>query len=245
MRNILIVAAAVLGLAVCGCAQEPSLGDVVRDSKKADAPKAKKVFTNDEDADAPKSLTQADPPLKVLAAATAALPKQSDFRCTQDVHQSSNNAWSASILVEIAGHDHAHLIVQGGRDNKPAFEAIVVGDVAYMRDENGWAKKTQQDLSTKLGYAPAEGAVVHSYTLNNPPENLRFYGAENLDGISTFRYASNTDAAGVERFTSIWIGQYDGLLYRSDMQTNDHNMGTEVREVLDCKYGVHPKIEAP
>jgi hypothetical protein len=245
MKTRVIAVAVMMLLLATGCiAQDQSLGDVARESRaRAQGAKPAKVLSNEE-ADG-RAITASDDPVDVVTKAAAAVARDMSHSCRKVV--SGNFAGSPLVrLIEIAGPDRVHVMVEQSSPQRTLANLIMIGNDAYEKTGGGpWQKASPAEIAQyQTAFAPS-ALIPEELKFGYTRENLKLVGPMVIGGSATFQYQSTSHDPETNRTINLWVGAGDYLPRRTEVLTQYLRTKTDRQETTDCTYGTSITIEPP
>jgi hypothetical protein len=230
-------------LATASLAQDRPLGDVARETRAqtAQAPKPAKVLSNEETDG--RAITAGDDPVDVITKAAAAMIRDTSHSCRKVI---SGNDVPLVRLIEIAGPDRIHVMVEQSSPQRTLANLILLGNDAYGKTGDGpWQKASPAEIAQyQTAFAPS-ALIPEELKFGYTRENLKLVGPMVIGGSATFQYQSTSHDPETNRTINLWVGAGDYLPRRTEVLTQYLRTKTDRQETTDCTYGTSITIEPP
>jgi len=260
VRRAFTIAAVVIATAVIATiliparvllAQDTPMGDVARQTRaqKSQASHVNKVVTNEDLGPQLTPVAETDDPAQVVNKARRAWVADTPRTCRRDITNNSGPGSSVDDLMEIAGSDHQHMLVNRRGADSGRSELYIIGTDIYSRTGAGaWSKTSTESSPTGT---PQFNQLPEALMGDYASGELRLVGRDAIAGVPTFLYETKFHPGGVEfrdRTMDFWIGANDNLLRKVDTltkETGPSGGGIETRDTTTCSYGSVPEIKPP
>jgi hypothetical protein len=231
-------------------AQDQPLGDVARAARaqKAASPHAAKVLTDDDFHPKTEPVAATETPLDVVNKSRVALLRDVSPSCRRETSGNSGPGWAEVRVMEAAGPDRAHILIDQSRPNPLRTEFIIIEKDVCHRSGNApwekmWADQAKASVST-LGDAQVPDVLKFGYH----GADLKLVGPQTVDGSPAFLYEYDVRAGDMDRKIEMWIGANDHMPLRTHMLTVTKSWGigpVTWQQTTTCRYGVALNIERP
>lgn len=231
-------------------AQDQPLGDVARAARaqKASSPHAAKVLTNDDFHPKTEPVAATETPLDVVNKSRVALLHDVSHSCRRETSGNSGPGWAEVRVMEAAGPDRAHILIDQSRPSPLRNEYIMVETDVYHRSGNAAWEKMPADQAKALGSLLSDAQLPDVLKFGYSGADLKLVGPQTMDGSPVFLYEYDVRAGDMDRKIEIWVGANDHLPVRTHMLTVTKSWGTGPvtwQETTTCSYGAAVNIERP
>lgn len=194
------------------------------------------------------AINSGDDPLDVVERARVALARDTSHRCRQEVSNNSGPGSFTVLIIEVAGPDRFHMVVEERRSQPSRKELIIVGDDSYLMTGSGPWIKTKVDA--RLYHRSTNVQMPERSLLDSQYKgwDLKLVGREVLDGAPVFQYQFTFKQSGFFRTITTWVGINDNLPRGIEIFTEDRSLGSVpvvTRDTTSCTYGTSFRIEPP